>query len=102
MFRIESYLWCVAGIAISVLLPVIWEAVSRYFPKVQGAAAARMAAPPILTAMWRIMAPYLLLGAASSLTALLIVAALGDTLQDYRAALLAGYAWDSTLQKLHK
>lgn len=46
--------------------------------------------------------PYFLLGVASMLTALLIVALLADTLKDHRAALLAGYAWDSTLQKLRK
>jgi hypothetical protein len=36
------------------------------------------------------------------LTAFLIVAFLGDTLKDYRAALVAGYAWDSTLQKMRR
>ena len=101
MFNVVTYLWCVAGIAISVLLPIIWEAVYRYFPKTQSAASA-MAVPPIVIAFWRVVTPYLLLGLASCLTALLIVAALGDTLKDYRAALLAGYAWDSTLQKLRK
>lgn len=101
MFDVRTYLWCVVGIVVSVLLPIIWEAVSRYFPRSQNAAPA-MAAPPLVLAFWRVMMPYLLLGVASSLTALLIVAALGDTLKDYRAALLAGYAWDSTLQKLRK
>jgi hypothetical protein len=101
MFNVRTYLWCVVGIVISVLLPIIWEAVSRYFPRSQSAGPA-MAVPPVVVAFWRVTMPYLLLGAASSLTALLIVAALGDTLKDYRAALLAGYAWDSTLQKLRK
>jgi len=101
MFNVRTYLWCVVGIVVSVLLPIIWEAVSRYFPRSQSAAPA-MAVPPVVVASWRVTMPYLLLGAASSLTALLIVAALGDMLKDYRAALLAGYAWDSALQKLRK
>ena len=58
-----------------------------------------MALPPVAIKFWRIIAPYLLLGVASAVTAILIVAAMGDTLKDYRAALLAGYAWDSTLAK---
>jgi hypothetical protein len=46
--------------------------------------------------------PYALLGLASLLTALLIVAFVGDQLTNFKAALLAGYAWDSTLQNLRK
>jgi len=45
--------------------------------------------------------PYLALGLFSLLTALLVVAFLGDTLgSDWRPAFVAGYAWDSTLQKV--
>jgi hypothetical protein len=36
----------------------------------------------------------------SLLTALLVVAFTQETLTDWKAALLAGYAWDSTIQKL--
>jgi hypothetical protein len=95
------YLWCALGIVVSVLLPVIWSAVRRYFPA------------PVLTAwgvpggaafsvkeLWDAAKPYVLLGVASLLTALLIVAFVGDQLANFKAALLAGYAWDSTLQKL--
>ena len=39
---------------------------------------------------------------ASALTALLVVAFIGDNLMDPRAAILAGYAWDSTLQKMRQ
>jgi hypothetical protein len=41
------------------------------------------------------------IGLFSLLTALLVMAFGGDSLlQDWRAALLAGYAWDSTFQKI--
>ena len=103
-FSITTYLWCTLGIVISVLLPIVWEAVRRYFPKpvVMGQMEARYEAAVLAIAFWRIVAPYLILGIASLVTALLIVALGGETLRDYRAALLAGYAWDSTLQKFRR
>lgn len=102
MSKLEIYLWCMAGIAISVVLPIIWEAVYRYFPKAQDTVKTLTAAPQIVVAFYRVIMPYLLLGVASAITAILIVASLGDTIKDYRGALLAGYAWDSTLQKLRR
>lgn len=101
MFDVHAYLWCALGIVISVLLPILWEAVYRYFPKPKPAAAV-MPAGAAVGAFWRAAVPYLILGAASLLTAVLVVAFVGDTMKDYRAALLGGYAWDSTLQKLRK
>jgi hypothetical protein len=100
-FSIVAYLWCVLGIVISVLLPILWQAVYRYFPKPTGPIAA-LAVPVSLISFWRLATPYLVLGATSMLTAVLIIAFAGDSLTDYRAALLAGYAWDSTLQKLRQ
>jgi len=87
MSFIEIYLWCAAGVVISVVLPII----RKYLPKTneiktQGA--------------WAIIRPILMVGLFSLLTSLLLVAFFKDQLQDWRAALLAGYAWDSTLQKL--
>lgn len=99
MFPLTTYLWCALGIAISVTLPIVWEAVYRFFPKpkppLEGLA-------PAIGTFWRTVSPYLMLGLASLLTALLIVAFVGDQLTNFKAALLAGYAWDSTLQKLRK
>ena len=48
--------------------------------------------------MWQVVKPYLLLGLTSAITGVLIVAINGDALTDYRAAILAGYVWDSTLR----
>ncbi|RYE09504.1 MAG: hypothetical protein EOP22_08540 [Hyphomicrobiales bacterium] len=88
------YGWCVLGIVISVVLPPLWAVVQQRFP-------ANGATPKGLAAdIWYLTKPYLALGAASALTALLLLAVLGDNLVDPRAAILAGYAWDSTLQKL--
>lgn len=95
-----TYLWCALGIVISVILPVIWELVYQSFPRKQRLETL------VKTSVWRVIwdaaKPYLLLALASLITALLIVGVLGDTLKDSRAALLAGYAWDSTLQKLRR
>lgn len=88
------YLWCLVGIFVSAVLPGLWTYVRQHFP-VDPAAPKGMAA-----GAWEIAKPYVALGAASALTGLLLVAFLGDSLTDPRAAILAGYAWDSTLQKL--
>lgn len=56
----------------------------------------------ILPELWKIVRPYLIIGLFSLLGAILIVAFAGDSLKDWRAAILAGYAWDSTLQKLQR
>lgn len=97
----ETYFWCAVGIVISVLLPILWEAVHRSFPK-PAPRDLGAGAPEVLEKFWNVVKPYVWLGIASLLTAILIVAFMGETLKDYRAALLAGYAWDSTLQKLRK
>src|SRR4051794_14070369 len=101
MSYFDIYLWCALGIVISVILPIIWEAVYRYFPR-PAPAGGPAAVAPALIAFWKLVVPYLVLGIASLITAILIVAAMGDKLTDFKAAILAGYAWDSTLQKLRR
>lgn len=88
------YFWCLVGIAISAVLPSLWAYVRITFPA--GPAPKGFDTP----AYWDLLRPYAGLAAASALTALLLIAFLGDALVDPRAAILAGYAWDSTLQKL--
>ncbi len=84
------------GVAVSVLLPVLAAAVQTAFsPRKEGARA-------FGGVVWTVFKPYALLGVFSVVTALLVVAYLGDTLADARAAILAGYAWDATLQKIAK
>ncbi len=88
---VQIYLLVVLGIAISILLPVLRQAL----PQPKGAAPV-----PLLSRLWAVAKPYLALAIFSLLGGLLVVAAAGDSLKDWKAALLAGYAWDSTLQKL--
>lgn len=90
---LELYLWVVAGVAISILLPVLRKAL----PKPDGKAAGLEG---ILPRLWRVARPYLALGLFSCAAGLVVLAALGNQINDWGAALLAGYAADSTLQKL--
>ncbi len=89
----EVYLYCSLGVIISVILPILRQAL----PAPKGGTAGVMA---ILPRVWEKTKPYVALGIFSILTSLLLLAFAGDTIKDWRAALLVGYAWDSTLQKL--
>jgi hypothetical protein len=83
---------------VSILLPIL----RGWLPKPPAPAAAAAAAPTFLATFWNNAKPYVVVGLFSLLTGILIVAFTYGTLKDWRAALLAGYAWDSTLQKLTK
>jgi len=96
--NVTIYLWCLAGIAVSALLPGLWHYVRLRFPSTPDA----MPKTIDLPGYWELLRPYAALGLASALTALLVVAFVGDSLTDARAAILAGYAWDSTLQKMRQ
>ena len=85
------YLMCAVGVVISVVLPILRALLPKPPTDIDDRPAARV---------WEQIKPYLVLGAFSLVGAILIVAASGESLKDWRAALLAGYAWDSTLQKL--
>lgn len=95
--RLSIFLWCLLGIVISVVLPGLWAYVRERFPAPSGTGPKGMVDRSGLIALIR---PYAALGFASALTAILVLALVGDSVADYKAALLAGYAWDSTLQKL--
>jgi hypothetical protein len=78
----------VCGIVISVVLPII----RALLPK-----------PPLALRgedRWKRIRPYVATGCFAAIVALLIIAAVGDSLDTPAKALIAGYAWDSTLQKL--
>lgn len=87
MSFIEVYGFVVIGVAISVVLPIL----KRLLPTAKQAG---------IQGVWVKIKPFIVIGAFSLLTGLLVVALLGNSVGDWRAALLAGYAWDSTLQKL--
>ena len=48
---------------------------------------------------WERTRPYVVTGIFSLVVALLVVAAMGSQLDTWSKALIAGYLWDSTLQK---
>ena len=89
------YLGCVLGIVISIVLPILRALLPR--PPVAAAAP-----PKFMVALWNYAKPYLVVGVFSLLTAFLIIALTGETVNTFKAGLLAGYLWDSTLQKLGK
>ncbi len=86
-FKIDILLWCSLGVIISVILPII----RAYIPT-----------PPLSPNFWAIAKPYIFLGLFSLIVSILLIAYAGNALTDPREALLLGYAWDSTVQKIGK
>lgn len=86
VFPWQVYLFACVGIAISVVLPIL----RKMLPTTP--------APFAVSSI----KPYIVIGAFSLLTAVLIVAFGGAEAQRWTwySAVLAGYAWDSTLQKI--
>ena len=89
---IVTYLFIVLGIIISVILPILRQSLPA--PK-EG-----VRATTLISRLWPIAKPYVSLGAFSILAGLVMFAFAGATLANWSAALLFGYAFDSTLQKL--
>jgi len=89
-FRWTMYFVVVLGILISVVLPILRGYLPKPKPFVQN-----QDDPP----QWKI---YVATGVFSLLTAVLIMAFARDTVKDWwwQDALLAGFAWDSLLQKV--
>ncbi len=88
------YLSVVLGVIISIMLPIIKEMLPK--PTVETLARRESKAQKI----WKIIKPYVITGVFSLLVAVVIVALLGDTIDTWQKAFLAGYTADSTLQKL--
>ena len=74
----------IAGIIISVILPILRGLLPKPPEALQG------------KDWWK---PYLYTGLFSMIAGLLVVAAVGEQLDSWQTALLAGYMWDSTIQK---
>ncbi len=89
----QTYLFCVLGVFLSVILPILRKAL----PKPPGGVAGVYA---FLPRLWRIAKPYLALGVFSLLVPIIIIAFAGDKIATPGTAILMGYAWDATLQKL--
>lgn len=94
-FLLEKFFPCAGGVVVSVILPVLSNAVRQAFPQPKSVRV-------MLKDCWETAKPYVLLGVFSLLTSMLVIAAVGNTIKGASAALIAGYLWDSTLQKLVK
>ena len=79
------FLACVLGVFFSILLHVLRQALPQ--PK-----AVPAGAPAFFPRFWEIARPYVILGLFSILVSVLLVAFLKDSLTDWRAGVLAGYA----------
>jgi len=82
-----NYLFIVLGVLVSFLLPVLRKAIPNSTKK---SFAARFGDEA---------KPYLIVLAFSLLVGFLMLAALPEAF-DWKTAILTGYAWDSTLQKI--
>ncbi len=85
MTFLETWGMVALGIAASVVVPII----RQHYPK-----------PSLRFLKLSTIGPYLYLLVGSVVTAPLIIAYSGDLITTWKTALLAGYAWDATLQKL--
>jgi len=93
MEDIWTYIYIFGGILISFLLPVL----QKEIPTQKNTMTLRERA----ALRWKeVVIPYFAIMLFSALTALLLLAFFEQPITDWRAALLAGYAWDSTIQKI--
>lgn len=90
----QAYLFCVSGIVLSVIIPILRAGLPK--PGKGGTAGISGA----FAAMAKVAGPYIKLGLFSLAVGVLLIAFAGNSLTDWRLALLLGYSWDSTLQKL--
>lgn len=90
MFDWNMYLWCAIGVIISVILPPLSQYIKGEFSIAERGG----------KEIWIILKPYVGLIVLSLIISLLIIAFMGDIIPDWKGALLAGYASDSTLQKI--
>lgn len=98
--NLELYFSVVGGVITSILLPIIIRSVRTQFKEAVPADIAESSLMRILRIAWPYLQKYLTLLAFSTLTALLIVAFMGDKLTGWGQAFVVGYAWDSTIQKI--
>lgn len=81
----EAYAAVVLGVLISFALP----ALKRLLPKYQ-----------VAEGWWDTVKPFAIVAAFSLVTGLLVVSFVDQALETFGQAVVAGYAWDSTVQKI--
>ncbi len=82
------------GVIISIILPIL----RAMLPKAVVTTLAKKESR--VSKLWAVTKPYVVTGIFSLLVAVVIVAFLGDAIDTWQKAFLAGYTADSTLQKL--
>lgn len=95
----EAYGFAAIGVALSVLIPVVTRAVSQALPT-PTTGLVTVESGSQTAALWAFAKPYGLVAIMSLLVAILIVAFVDFS--DWKAALIGGYAWDATLQKIRR
>lgn len=88
------YLSVALGVTVSVILPVIRPLLPQP-KKVEGLSRSEQRGKT-----WKVIQPYVLTGVFSLIVALILVAYMGEIIEDWRGGFLAGYTADSTLQKI--
>ena len=91
MGTLESLLYCAMGVALSIVIPLLKEAL----PKPAGVAGVGGVWPRV----WNKAKGLLVIGCYSIAVSLIVVAS-SDAISTWRNALILGYLADSTLQKL--
>ncbi|MGH7713298.1 MAG: hypothetical protein ACREOG_18565 [Gemmatimonadaceae bacterium] len=94
MSKLQLYLFVALGVAVSIILPLIRAFLPK--PKKDPNIKWRDRAKEL----WLKIRPYVATAIFSLIVAALLMAAFGDKITTWQAALIAGYGFDSTLQKL--
>jgi len=91
MTFLEKYLIVVGGIVISLALPVLWG----YYKERRGGSGTAES-----KGFFKKYKIYFVVAAISASTGIILLAMIGhETIQSWESALLAGYGYDSTIQK---
>lgn len=93
------YLWMVIGVIISVVLPIFIKWMKEISDTVSRGAG------DVMANVWQFAKPYIKIAVASAVIGLIALAVYraglaGDKIDNWAKALLYGYVWDSTFQKV--
>lgn len=94
----HAYTACAGGVLLSFIIPVLSISVKKQFNV--GGPAGFGGIGLLARTIWQQAKPYATLAVLSLAVAIVIIAFSGDSLKTWQLAFLAGYAWDSTLQKI--
>ncbi len=90
---LEIYPYVVLGIVFSVIIPILRQSLPKPAPQ------SKYDGKDFFDRIWPIAKPYIVLMIFSLIIGVFVVALSGDILADSTKALLAGFTWDSILQK---